>query len=401
MIKFDANKLRIETHELKQCTTALGGSIRVVDEERSTEDNEVYKRIPVPLAVVRQFKNEHKRSKYLKPVVTAVTFYEDRVISLERHPNGCNGQKMERVQNLRGEETYQPWTGRSGTHLSKVAKMVEGETEWFFDGRYIFKMDKATSIEDALEKGKKLTEDGKFRVVNVQAVGLHYIGNERSWKLEEAARTCLAYVSRDQFAISPPIWKSVASVGQAKIARSGFDKGSETTLDWNKVDQVAAVNLGFTMKAAADLSEHFGFEAIEPLNLPDLMVRLNTVNLPKVPKEVKATFDSGMKFTHALAWLLGYARRAETMEAYSTVRGLLKYLTTRGMFFRDSFSAKAIYKDLNKTTVPLRTKVEAIEVAANIDEKTYREIINERSDQRWRERSTASVRRLVDPDEVD
>ena len=105
MIKFDANKLRIETHELKQCTTALGGSIRVVDEERSTEDNEVYKRIPVPLAVVRQFKNEHKRSKYLKPVVTAVTFYEDRVISLERHPNGCNGQKMERVQNLRGEET--------------------------------------------------------------------------------------------------------------------------------------------------------------------------------------------------------------------------------------------------------------------------------------------------------
>lgn len=385
MIKFEASKVRVDIVELKSCTTALGGSVSIVDTEASTPEREVYKRIPVPLAVARQFKVRYKTSKYIQPVLTAVVYYGDSVFALERHPMGCMGTRF--TESLDG--THKEWVPESKRVLDEhIFPLLRGPRakDWFFDGRYMFSL--PYSPEESVSRGKYLTKDGKFKIIEVEAIGLHQLGGEK-WELEPAPRTCLAYkAASGKFAISPPIWKDVSGVGQAKISKTGYEKEDQETtkqLDFDKVNDVCAVNLSFALKAAADLSEHFGFDAIEPLNLPELMVRLNTVNLPKVPKEVKATFDSGIAFTHALAWLLGYAGRAETMEAYATVRALLKYLTTKGLFFRSAFAASNVYKKgVNIEDIPLRNKDEAILAAQKLTLDDQLAILRNRSTRRGR-----------------
>ena len=92
MIPFQIEQMYVEHVYLKSVTTALGGSISIVDDERSTDAKEVYKKVKAPMAVVRKFVADNKKvSRYLKPVLTAVTFYGDHVVALERHPYNRDG----------------------------------------------------------------------------------------------------------------------------------------------------------------------------------------------------------------------------------------------------------------------------------------------------------------------
>ncbi len=384
MIKFDINKLRVETYWVKSLTTALGGAIRIVDEEHTTDEKEVYNRLPVPLAVVRAYKTKHKTMKYIRPCLIAVTYYDDRAIALERHPQGCMGERIEKKL----DGTWKEWYPQMKENINGMLRPLVCATpiwnedtkkydprprhDWYFDGRYIFTFEQP--VETAVAKGEFLSTDGRFRCVQAQAIGLHKLSDRE--KLDPADRTCLAYVAENnKFAVSPPIWKDAKAVGQAKIKGTHTERdGGRTTerdLNFDRVDQFCAVNLSFALKAARDLSHEFGFEAIEPLNLPALMIRLNTVNLPKISPAVKDTFDSGLKFTHALAWLLGFARRCECLDTYASIRSLLKYLTANGLYFKQAFDPKNIFKEgHNLETIPLISKKEALE---KIDSLTLEE----------------------------
>ena len=92
MIDFNINQLQVETYKVKALTTALGGSISVLDEEASTDDREVLHRIRVPMSVVLAFQGRHITMKYIRPCLVAVAFYGDHAISIERHPAGCMGE---------------------------------------------------------------------------------------------------------------------------------------------------------------------------------------------------------------------------------------------------------------------------------------------------------------------
>jgi len=79
MIKFKPDMLRVEIYDMKSCTTALGGSMRIV---KDGAEDEACTRIPVPLAVARQFKVRYKTSKYIKPVLVAAVYYGESIIAL-------------------------------------------------------------------------------------------------------------------------------------------------------------------------------------------------------------------------------------------------------------------------------------------------------------------------------
>ena len=167
MIKFDVNKLSVDIVNLKSCTTALQGSIRIVDDKKTTIDGrEVLKKIKVPFAVVRAFQTTHKVSNYLKPVITAVISYDGTPIALERHPLGTVG---------------------------------------------------------ALQAGKFMSQNGAFRSIEVSAISLNKIHDRE--KIEPAERTCLAFVSSTgQYALTPPIWKQLDDVGGTVLNRSDAEK---------------------------------------------------------------------------------------------------------------------------------------------------------------------------------
>lgn len=350
MIQFDFNKLSVEIVRLKSVTTALGGSITVVDEDK-TEVKDVYKRIAVPLAVSRAFIVACGRiTQYLKPVYVAVIRYGDHVISLERHPLSGLGQLMEELS----DGTTRRWIPASESNIATVIKSAaEDGNDWFFDGRFMYRFS-TNDMQLNVDGGVRLSADGRFRKVMVQSIDCQNLTSVIH--LKQADRSCFAYVaSSGKYAVSPPIWKNLSAVGMTHMSmqREDEDDGDDgitirtddSKFVFDQIDSELNVNLNFALKASKEIGELFGFESVEPLQLPQLMIDLHTVNLPNVSKSIKHTYAIGMKFTHALAWLVGLSRRANTLDTLITMRSLMKYLTQRGIFNADSLRAESVFKE--------------------------------------------------------
>jgi hypothetical protein len=338
MIKFDATKLRIEYMKLKSCTTSLGGSITVLDEEKSTPLLDKYKRISSPFAVTRSFIKRSKSSSFFYATPIAVTFYDDIVVALEKSPYG------NLATNLDGESIFGPgerWISASEFNINRIVTGYTAGAEWFIDGNFIFRINKDIAP-------LQLSSDGLFKSVSVHSIKLADISIAT---VQPDIRTSLAFCVNGRCVITPPVWKTLANIGQSKltddrvtvVASSLWNTTGEFQFD--KIDEQLAVNLNFALSAARAVSEVFGYDYIEPLNLPEMMIRLNTVNLPNVDKSVKATIDIGVKFTHIVAWLIGLTERLDTLESYMVLRDLLKYVTTKGVFKRNVFDLGSIFKD--------------------------------------------------------
>lgn len=358
MIRFDHNQLAIDFVQLKSITTSLGGSITIIDEAKSTADHEATKRIEVPMALARAFIQTTKKvTKYLKPVWIAVVRYGDHVVALERHPMVSLGSLE--MDGPFGVHRWVPNVERAIQDVVIPTTTVSGK-DWYFDGRYVYSFDQQ-DLETAVRNGRYLSETGNFRKLVSQTLDLQATSERQETdnvglKIEE--RNCLAFVtSTGDFTISPPIWKDLEGVGgkqrKAITNDQSFDDGEdgddddgvETTINnvFDIIDSSMSVNLNFALKAGQEIGKLFGYEYVEPLQLSRLMIELHTVNLPNVPKQVKATYDCGMKFSHAMAWVLGLSRRANTLETHLIMRSLLSYLTKKGIFRSDAFDAASVF----------------------------------------------------------
>lgn len=343
MIPFDISLMRVEHVYLKYVTKAMGGSINILDKNNKS-DKDSFVKIAMPMHVADAFIKQYGMTRYLKPVLTAVAYYGDQIVALERHPLGNLGKEV--TQGLFGERH---WESESEKNINGRFQRNTATGQWYIDGTVVYRFQNG--------KNTNLTADGKFQSVTVDAIKLAALAD--SEHLQPANRMCIAFQSMSgKIVISPPIWRNMESVGSRKI-------GSENETDdlvsigenqFDVVDKYLAVNLGFALKAAKDLSDEFGYHVIEPLRLDELMIQLKTVNLPKVDKSVKKTFDIGMKFTHAVAWIIGMTDDVNTLESFRAIRSLLRYLTTRGIVQKTALSSEAIYhEDMGLKDVPLKT----------------------------------------------
>lgn len=358
MIKFDPAKLSFEIVRMKAVSTVLGGSLSIIDEPRTeATGKEVTTRLAIPFAVAREFIQRTKKvTKYLKPVYTCVVRYEGHVIALDRHPLAGMGQLVE--EGVFGEKTWEPSVVRN--YNDTVAPMLAaGDRQWYFDGRYAYTFENE-DLDASIRDGEFLSQSGAFRKVIAKTIDLMRIYGANDISAEE--RSCLAFVTKGgQYAVSPPIWKDLSNVGTSQLR--GVEDATDDDEDitgvtiisrhpttsavyaFDQIDQHLAVNLNFALKAGQEIGKTFGYEEVEPLQLARLMIELHTVNLLGLPKQIKATYDVGMKFTHALAWLLGMSRRANDMDTALMMRALLSYLTKRGIFRANTFDTGNIFKD--------------------------------------------------------
>lgn len=349
MIRFDPAKLVIKLVHMKMISGALGGTLTVLDEKRTKKaGKEVFTKWKVPHQLTRHFTKKYRITKYITPVLTAVAFYEDHVVSIERHPLGNLGK--ETSQGLFGEVKWIPDTEMN---IDKIIKPLTVDGDWYVDGTFIYNV-QPQDLSGALP----LSRDKKFRQVRVQAIKLGTLGDAPA--VEE--RVCLAfYPSKGAMSLTPPIWKTLRNIGQRQLTAKGDRTNENAEVDddtvtyigtdseeehsqFDEIDNMLCVNLGFALKAGRELSEVFGYDSIEPLGLDDMMIQLRTVNLPTIANEVKQTFDTGLKFTIAIAWLIGLTRRTESLDSYVTLRSLLKYLTTKGVYRKGAFNEQAIFK---------------------------------------------------------
>lgn len=344
MIAFDTTKVTFDIVRLKTITTALGGSMSVIDDEKSTDDNEALKRIEVPMAIARDFIMRHgKLTKYLKPVYVGIARYGDMVIALERHPLSTFGE----LETESVDGTMRTWEPDMVGHFKQIATAIDmSANKWYFDGRYAYAFAQEC-LDETLAQGQNLTADGLFRKIPTQTFDMNILHSKNALNIAE--RSCLGFVSSSgAFVISPPIWKNLDDVGATQLTKSlssgMVDDDSGLAIGkFDTINDTLSVNLNFALKAANEVGKVFGYEAVEPLQLSRLMIELCTVNLPNVPKEIKASYCTGMKFTHAIAWLLGLLRRADTLETMIMVRSLLKYLTKRGIFRANMFNGEKVF----------------------------------------------------------
>lgn len=336
MINYNPSLISIEIVRLKSLSLALGGSITVVDEDKSTDTREITKRYECPLAIARAFIQAHKKTtKYLIPVYTAIVRYDNKIIALERHPLGTFGALE--YESLDG--SIKKWEPDSLLNIERYINPLvnKGDKPWYFDGRYIFSF--LEDLEKTLDEAPYLTSDARFRKLLVQSLDTQKMMYADS--LQPVERTCVAYVAdTGEYSISPPIWKNLDLVGGTKITE---EENALIGYNFDSIDEYMSVNLNFALHAGKVIGELFGFDHIEPLQLPVMMLNLHTVNLPNIPKQIKSTYDIGLSFTHTFAWLLGILRQANTLDTYVAMRSILKYLTQKGLYRKNAFNTQNIF----------------------------------------------------------
>lgn len=373
MIDFDPDQLTVRYAKLKSITTALGGSISVVDEEKTAaKGREVFTKISVPLAVARQFIKVYQVRNYLKPFPIAIAYYGDTVVALERYP--YVGENDVDTTN---------WTPNIVKNISGTLIPETRRGTWYTDGAFVYRT-------DVVRDQSRLDSDNRFTNVQVAAIKLSDLCIPGGMHFE--TRSCIRYnASNGERVLSAPIWKNLDRVGVRQLNKSdqesdddedtGIATVQQSQDQFDRIDQYLAVNLNFALRAGTTIADHFGYKSIEPLRLDRLMVQLDTVNLPNLSKEVKRTYDIGMTFTHAIAWLLGFLRKAETIEQYDAIRSLLKYLTTKGVYRKNAFTNANVYmsEDYDLNSVPLFNRKQAEErVQTQVSQMTFEEWVQRR-----------------------
>lgn len=352
MISFDINKFRVEHIKIKRVSGMQGGTVTFLDEKRSTPEKEVFTKRRIPVNVARMFKKEYVLTQYIKPVLGALLYYDNHVVALERHVLGNLG-----TEDQEGLDGKTKWRSRCEENVETY--LPETTTgDWYIDGSYIYQF--TLGLDLAMQHSTPLNDNGKFRQINAITIKLADLAHKLNPQYD--TRVCLGYFPNDKDGmISPPIWKTLDKIGSKHITHDDEENEDVTNLivdlhQFDKIDEAMCVNLSFVLKAGRELTNAFGYDSIQPLNLPSLMLRLRTVNLPNVVTSVKTTYDTGLPFTHAAAWLLGLLHRVNTLESFIVVRSLLKYLTSRGMYRRDAFNKQQIFTNGQTfDTVPLKT----------------------------------------------
>lgn len=375
LITFDPSKLRFEKVKIKTATTALGGSIRVLDEKAFEKTGkESFIRYDAPMAVVRDFLVRNHYPKFLHPAEASLTFYEDRILTIELAPRTQNNERV--TEGLFGERE---WISQAEVNWQTARRPEMSDGLWYFDGVYAYTFNNP-NLRNVIEQSIPLSDNNMFRETQVFALNLTRLNAgaytlakskkkkraiEDQFELEE--RSAIAFVCGEDYVISPPIWRTLGSEKWTSTRNKAIDEREDGIFDssaaFDSIDQKFFVSLSFVLAAGADIAREFGYEAIAPLQLPKLMIQLKTVNLPNVAKEIKNTFDAGITFSQAMAWLLGLLYRASTNDQVFAVRRMMKYLSTRGIYLRSKLKATNITQNEHLTDngkIPLVSAKEAL-----------------------------------------
>jgi hypothetical protein len=359
MFKFDRDKLSVSYNQMKSCTTALGGSMHIIDPD-APEGTETFKKVDVPFAVMRKFVAETKITKYIKPVEIAVLRYDGQVINIER----------DLATGILNQGAGERWTAKMETFVNDHLDNRLEDLTWYFDGRYIFNLEDA-QIERLRgpDWSPCISSNGTFRSMQVNCIDL-YEANKPVFKtgVVTEERGVIAYVEGDAFCVTPPIWKNVDAIGSSVTIETDARSEHEDYLDVTRgvstseerfavlidlLDKNFNLNLNFTLNSAKAISNIFGFDAVEPLQLPEIMLELSTVNIPSLPKSIKSTFCIGLRPSHGLAWLMGLLNKTETLEDYVAIRAVIKYLTTKGIFHSKSVEKTNLFATKEHTIPPM------------------------------------------------
>ena len=301
MIKFNADNLTIDTLHVVRVVGGQHASIHHMD------DTGTIIKTKIPFGVASSFQKEMKTSTFLNPVACSYVNYDGQGLAL------INQTPLTQVE----------------TSVNKFVENIKAipNVEIFFDGNSAYCVPKSLvdnpHTHNAVEAYASIQCD--FSNVEVQSFNLRGFNKG---DITVAQSNCLLYRHAESGAvvIMPPVIKH--------------------NLDMDHLDNNKFVTLAFMLGCLNKLSQVWGDGVVEFVNLPALMVQLNTVNLPNLPRALKSTTSCGMSMREATIWLAGFCHRAENLEELVVVRKQLRLLLSgKGLVDKQVFAHDTIYVD--------------------------------------------------------
>ncbi len=362
MFAFDPKKLVLRYEYVASITEALGGSIRIVDADHYNETGEANKttRLDIPYAVARAFKKRNKgRSTYLIPVKMAIVTYDGVIVQVE---------KAQWIQST------DEWVCASSRAIQILLDKVQNTKDggmWCTDGQIIYKV---PSHAFTLQYDHTwLSINKRFLAISVDSYKFSDMNDLKLLEMSHT-RTIVGFVTNEQDIVyCPPIWKNVMEMRSkgasgVKVAKDNIDVDqNEQTGRFDILNQEFFVNLEFILTAGKSVGSLFGYEKIEFLQIQNYVIDLCAINLPKVDRAKRSTYDTGLQFMSCFAWLCGFIDQCENVNEFNKLRSVFKVLSMSGIF-----SKSQVEKSLNIAPPPLKTKEEAREsVKATVDSLSF------------------------------
>lgn len=307
MFKFDKSKFRVEFCSLLSLSKAT------IDPKVTFMDsNGVKQKVSIPVSVARIVRARlHNVSKFASGYPCCFGFVDDKIVAMDVAVGAA--YKMFKLTD--------EWIS---CIEAKAACLQAIEGDWMWDGQYVYRY-----VGDVNRLG-----DTNFGAQEVRCYNLFKLGEEAADIIE--TRSCLAYrnAQTDEWIITAPVTRKSGGFLQITGDTDKFDKQKDSFIDadteFARMNTMIFPNLRFVNYAAKVLTNRFGYDSIEPLGLPILMIEHQTFNVGGIPTEMQAASPAPFNFMDGLAWMIGMHRQVSNLEDLMAVKSTLKMLLTKG-----------------------------------------------------------------------
>lgn len=266
----------------------------------------------VPAAVARSVSGRlNGVSRFADPYPACLVFVDDKLVSVD----AAVGPNYQMYQAL-GE-----WISPIESRLSIVD--VAGNVDWMFDGQYAY-----ISVGDVERFGETNFGTQRYRAIN-----LFKLNDERADLIENLAGVCYYNIITGEWVCTSPVTRHSGKFLQLTGDTDEFNKTDAFVEDeqgLERMNHLMFPNLRFVNYTSQLLSQQFGYDVLEPLGLPLLMIEHRTMNLGGLSLPVQISSHAPFKFLEALAWLVGLHSRVETIDHLIAIKSCVKMLITKG-----------------------------------------------------------------------
>lgn len=306
MFTFKKDSLQIEYIDLLALSKATIDP-RIHFRDESGQEH----KMPIPVSVARIVRGRLKSvSRFPKGYPAALAFVDGRIVAMD----------------VAVGKTYKMFK-EMGEWISCLHARSEGlnaiEGDWLWDGQYAYRFD-----GDVKRMG-----GSNFGNIATRVFNLYRLGEEKGDLIENLVALCYRNPITGDWTKTTPMTQHSGSFLQItgdvdKFNR--FDHFVEAGEEFAKIDSNVFPNLRFVTYAAKVLSRQFGYEIVEPLGLPILMIEHQTFNIGGLPTEMQAASPAPMAFSAALAWMIGLNRQVENLDDLMAIKASTKMLLTKG-----------------------------------------------------------------------
>lgn len=311
MFPFNASEYAVRYLKLKAISkSTIDPRVTFLDEH----DQPV--KMALPVSIARRVKNRLKNvTRFATFYPCAIGFMGDRIVSMDV-PDGVE---------------YKSWQqdGKWASRLTANCQVLGSLIGWLYDGQYVFQYEGAVEpIPDTVFGKRKAT-----------CYNLYQFGEKNGAASTELAGLAFRNPNTGAWTHTTPVTRSSGGLLQLTGGVEEFDSSAMfagVARDVAKIDRNIYPNLRFVTYAARTISSEFGFDLIEPLGLPLLMIEHRTFNLGGMPTPVQSSSPAPFEFTQGLAWMIGMFEKVTTLQQLLAVRSSMKMLLTKGNTNRNS-----------------------------------------------------------------